>query len=257
MRAIGSCLKLANDHHIHVDIRWTRYAGLNARYEDLFMPFASLTAELKENDSWLLQINRRSDYIKRLPLLLLKYDKVLFEPAVNRKALDEVWTMASNNNHRNVLIISGAPLCSDYTLDNIFKPTASIQSRIDQTVGTFNGHTIGMHIRRTDNVESINGSPIEAFEREIKKETAADPQTTFYLACDDNQVKNDLLQKYGPHIITFLDDSARDSLEGMQFAVFDLFCLSQTTRIIGSYYSSYSQEAARIGHTPLSYARKK
>lgn len=53
-----------------------------------------------------------------------------------------------------------------------------------------------------------------------------------------------------------MDDTDRNSLEGMKFAVLDLFCLSKTNKIIGSVGSSYSQIAAEIGGIEVEYANK-
>ena len=52
-----------------------------------------------------------------------------------------------------------------------------------------------------------------------------------------------------------MDDTDRNSLEGMKFAVVDLFCLSKTKKIIGSVGSSYSQIAAEIGGIEVEYAK--
>ena len=86
---------------------------------------------------------------------------------------------------------------------------------------------------------------------EIKKNT----NTKFYVASDDDEVKESLKSKYPNRIITQMDDTDRNSLEGMKFAVLDLFCLSKTNKIIGSVGSSYSQIAAEIGGIEVEYAK--
>lgn len=70
-----------------------------------------------------------------------------------------------------------------------------------------------------------------------------------------DEVKESLKSKYPNRIITLLDDTDRNSLEGMKFAVVDLFCLSKTRKIIGSVASSYSQIAAEIGGIEIEYAK--
>lgn len=86
---------------------------------------------------------------------------------------------------------------------------------------------------------------------EIKKKA----NTKFYVASDDNKVKKCLKSKYPDRIITLMDNTDRNSLEGMKFAVLDLFCLSKTNKIIGSVGSSYSQIAAEIGGIEVEYAK--
>ena len=70
-----------------------------------------------------------------------------------------------------------------------------------------------------------------------------------------DEVKESLKSKYPNRIITLMDDTDRNSLEGMKFAVLDLFCLSKTNKIIGSVGSSYSQIAAEIGGIEVEYAK--
>lgn len=70
-----------------------------------------------------------------------------------------------------------------------------------------------------------------------------------------DEVKESLKSKYPNRIITLLDDTDRNSLEGMKFVMVDLFCLSKTRKIIGSVASSYSQIAAEIGGIEIEYAK--
>ena len=73
--------------------------------------------------------------------------------------------------------------------------------------------------------------------------------------CIRDRVKEHLNSMYPNNIITLMDDTNRNSLEGMKFAVLDLFCLSKTNKIIGSVGSSYSQIAAEIGGIEVKYAK--
>lgn len=56
---------------------------------------------------------------------------------------------------------------------------------------------------------------------------------------------------YGKRILTNTPPLNRDSLEGMIGAVVDLWSLSRTKKIWGSYYSSYSEMAAILGNINL------
>ena len=146
-------------------------------------------------------------------------------------------------------------LKADYC--ELFKPIPQddIQRRIDEVVAGFSERTIGVHIRRTDNVVSIQSSPLENFTNMMDAEIKKNTNTKFYVASDDDEVKESLKSKYPNRIITLMDDTDRNSLEGMKFAVLDLFCLSKTNKIIGSVGSSYSQIAAEIGGIEVEYAK--
>ena len=146
-------------------------------------------------------------------------------------------------------------MCKEYELKNIFVPQLDIQKKIDKVVQNFTKRTIGIHIRRTDNIESIKSSPLEAFINSITAELKKDANTKFYLASDDDHVKDILEEKFPDSIITIREDVDRNTLEGMKFAVVDLFCLSKTQKIIGSVFSSYSQIAAELGNIEIEYAK--
>lgn len=139
-------------------------------------------------------------------------------------------------------------MCSHYPLNEIFVPIAAIRSQIDKITSNFSsGKTIGLHIRRTDNKESISNNGIEDFMRKIESELFKNNRTKFYLATDDILVKNELKEKYKDAIITNDATLSRNSLKGIKDAITDLWCLSKTDYLIGSYYSSYSEIAAELG----------
>ena len=161
----------------------------------------------------------------------------------------------NDSSNKDLLLISCFSMCQDYPFDKLFVPREDIQERIDSIVGQFTSNTIGIHIRRTDNIESIRQSPLELFIEKMKKEIEQDPHVCFYLASDDKTVKEKLQLLFPNHIITSSGNTLRNNLEGMKFAVTELFCLSKTNKIIGSHYSSYSHVAAQLGNIPIEYAR--
>ncbi|MCD8298085.1 MAG: hypothetical protein LUC88_10985 [Prevotella sp.] len=110
---------------------------------------------------------------------------------------------------------------------------------------------VGVHIRGTDNVKSKLHSPFNVFVNFINKELIKDPNTKFYLATDEIEFKKKLIDMFDDIIITNREVLNRNSLEGMEGALIDLYCLSKTDYIIGSYYSSFSEIAAEIGGIKL------
>lgn len=249
MRAIASAYEISQAKNCKLKVIWNKYDGLNAQFSDLFSPISEDNIEIVDTTKWLYNINRRADYLKRLISLKIAYNKVFFQPDI-KDNLTENLKIGAN------LIISGAPLCEKYEFSRLFTPTNDIKEKIQSTVNKFKDNTIGIHIRRTDNTESIRVSTTEAFHKCVSAELNADPNTMFYLATDDNCIKEEFIKTYGNHIITTVSNTDRNSLEGMLFAVYDLYCLSSTKKIIGSYYSSYTQVAAQIGHIKIEYARK-
>ena len=68
---------------------------------------------------------------------------------------------------------------------------------------------------------------------------------TFYIATDDITEEERLRKEFGDAIISNTSKTlARDSVEGLHDALIDLFCLSKTNKIFGSFYSSFTDIAA-------------
>lgn len=256
MRAIASCIAIAQKKHALVTIYWNKYKGLNADFEKLFFKINVANVQMTNKSQWLYNVNYTKDYIKRFLIYKIVHKQIFYNYNIYEKKEDLTGKIPKSSN-RPILLISGHPMCKDYaeTLRNIFKPQSEIQNKINEIVSKFAKRTIGLHIRRTDNAASINNSPLESFMQIIDEEISKDVQTVFYLATDDNNIKKKLIQQYGKKIITFFQDTNRDSLEGMKIAVIDLFCLSRTNKIIGSVSSSYSQIAADLGNIDIQYAK--
>lgn len=108
-----------------------------------------------------------------------------------------------------------------------------------------------MHVRRTDNIKAIQNSPIERYYQIIDDEIRKDAQVRFYLATDDEKIKQEFTRKYGSRVITIPLCLKRSSLQGMKDAVVDLYCLASTSKIYGSSASTYSLLAGRIYGIPV------
>jgi len=139
----------------------------------------------------------------------------------------------------------------------LFVPTREIQETIDSLTSHFTEHVIGVHIRRTDNVKSIQQNDVDDFLRCMDQRLEDFPNVMFYVATDDRAVKQTMINRYGNRIIFHPATLERTSLQGMKDAVVDLWCLSQTKEIIGSYHSSYSEIAAQLGGAKLTILRGK
>jgi len=85
----------------------------------------------------------------------------------------------------------------------------------------------------------------------MKKELEADPDTMFYLATDDKQEEAALREVFPNRILSNEDRCLRrDSVDGMHDALLDLYCLASTRKIIGSYFSSFTDIAADMHKIP-------
>ena len=135
---------------------------------------------------------------------------------------------------------------------HLFVPTDRMQNRIREMTARFGQSCTGVHIRRTDNQPAIGKSSTDAFLDSMKKELAADPDTMFYLATDDMEEERRLRQAFPGRILSNQNRCLRrDSREGIEDALLDLYSRASTRKIIGSYFSSFTDIAADMHKIPL------
>lgn len=254
LRAIATTLAIAQRYDCPVTIYWNNYAGLRADFVDLFKPLNAKRVTVVKNDRWLYRVLFSKDYLLRMPFLLLTNEQVVFNH--NMYTQGDIYSKLKASYRHTLMLISCYPMCRDYDIRHLFVPQDDLQERISKVTARFPRHTIGIHIRRTDNKVSIKASPLSLFIDIMQKEIGKDEEVKFYVASDDEKVKRTLTERFPGRIITLLDDTSRDSLGGMKFAVVDLYCLSSTSKIIGSVNSSYSQIAAEIGGIEIEYAKQ-
>lgn len=140
----------------------------------------------------------------------------------------------------------------DYTP---FVPAKEIADKIKEMQNQLGSHAIGVHIRRTDNKPAIGKSSTDAFIDSMAKALEADADTMFYVATDDLSEEAKLREVFPGKIISNESrDLSRNSIQGIQDAMLDLFCLAATTQIIGSFFSSFTDIAADMHQIPKKIA---
>ena len=139
----------------------------------------------------------------------------------------------------------------DELYSRLFRPVKEVMDVVDGYRSQFGSHTIGLHIRRTDNAESIAKSPTSLFINKVREEIDQHADAKVFLATDSAEVKQEFIAAFGSHIITPKEDACRDSISGIRGGVVDLWTLASTQKIYGSAGSSFSPMAASIGGVPL------
>lgn len=257
MRAISTGIFAARQLKIPAYVYWNQTHDCHARWHDLFREYKTDQVKIIEN---------------RWPVHMISGPRTLFVPAFLQSFIyDKCWYNFSKNNGIDfseyirtnevggrILVQSGCDMESDYyNLKELFNPTTELEERIDKIVQNFPFNTIGVHIRRSDNQRSIANASIEDFKEKMREEINYNPRVVFYLATDDAIVKNEIKKEFGERIIAPEFELSRGSTKGMKDALVDLICLSRTSRIIGSFYSSYTEMAASIGDISLEVITKK
>ena len=137
-----------------------------------------------------------------------------------------------------------------------FEPLPELQQKISRITRNFS-KTVGIHIRRSDHKLSREFSPTHLFLDAMKEELKREPATNFFLSTDDTEEERLLIDQFGDRVRIYRKRShERNELEAMQDAVIDLFCLAATDRIIGSYESTFTDVASRLGRISLQVINK-
>ena len=259
MRAIMSGIALARDTGRDIEVIWARDRGLNAPYSSLFDPsrLEAPLIEISPFDYYLRYIvpRKKNLYLSRLwqrkHFAAAFFDEESFvrrfveHPEALRKFVAGV--------DGDVYFFSGLEFY-DYDADDyrraFLPPSRRVLERAD-SFGATPQCTVGLHIRRTDNANSIASSPLALFEDAMERELAADPSVCFYLASDDNSVKAALAARFGDKVVFNPWQARRDTPQGIVDALAEMIVLSRTRRIYGSYFSTYSVAAATLGQVPL------
>lgn len=259
MRAVASGLTLSQDTGVPLSIIWYRDWGLNATPEQLFrhagwMEITTVPNTLEYSVKWELPRKKNlylSTLYQRINFSHVIVDDV--EPMNHLRHNGGDFRQLVNDSTKSIYIYSGCPFY-DFNTDfyrKLFIPTPEINERVNEITSAFKKNTVGLHIRRTDNVMSRKYSPTSLFIDEINKELATNPDTMFYLASDDMEIKKEFKERYGTRIIVSALSSDRGSSQGIKDAFTELLVLSRCRLLLGSWWSSYSMSAPLLGDVEL------
>ncbi|WP_321479832.1 hypothetical protein [uncultured Bacteroides sp.] len=246
LRMIASSVQIASVLEAKIDVLWQNSPDCGARFDDVFNPVSLPFVKVYDCNGLPLIFKRsrlRNIYIYKCIRRLLGYQSIEGYKVDSNKNIFEY--MKSNK----LYFSSCHSMCNHYPFDKLFVPNSELLNIIHDISKNFN-KTYGLHIRRTDNKQSIKHSGIDKFENVIQK-LIREEDANFYLATDSNDVKIYLRKKFPNKIITYDALLQRNSSLGIKDAVVDLWVLSRTIKIYGSFYSSYSEVAAELSSIPL------
>jgi hypothetical protein len=255
MRAIASAEALGRATNTALKVIWCVNPDVGARYEDIFRPtdrYKILDVNLRRSPRDILHLLIYCEWqqIKGVPTAWVTrsyfHNRVFanLRPGdFSDRRLEEIVRSG-----RRTLLTSWWSFYGEPTLDfSMFALHEQQQAELDEISGTFTENTVGVHIRRTDNVNAIRYSPTHAFITAMKECLAADPDARFFLTTDCSDTEREITKIFGNQITSRRRKLGRDSAAGLCDAAVDLFLLSRTSRILGSYYSTFSETAASIG----------
>jgi hypothetical protein len=258
MRVIDSAIHLCHSHSMDYTIFWVKDHGLNCSFSSIWKPLDNMKETRFRLFSYFMYLRQKSGILRCFIKIPEKLNYVrLFGHDEHKELYGFVREPGALQRYRHCVIES---LSSFYPpaefQENLFILQPEIKKKVDHVTSSFDKNTIGVHIRRTDHVKAIMNSPTKLFIEKMKSEIEAVPSTRFYLASDSSDIKSIMKKEFGDRVILSEGVLNRHSKEGILEAVLEIYSLSKTARIFGSYYSSYSEMAAKLGKIKLEVLKK-
>lgn len=247
MRVMASLTEFAQKNS--VSINWEINNGLNCSFNDLFESINcfKFTNKYPNKIYNSVQNNKLKSLIINATNKIQGYDFVLFKNPRTRDLYFKDNFITDSIKKYNKVFLHTDSIIFKNTDFSIFKPVKTLQDKINLFSNNFH-NVIGIHIRRTDNSQSISNSPIELFINKIEEEIKKDKSVQFFVCSDNIDIKKLLKYIFKDRILTYNSTLERDSKKGIQDALIEMYCLSKTKKIYGSFYSSYTETAAAIGN---------
>lgn len=267
MRAMNSAAGLAERTGHQLRVVWEKDPSLACRFRELFIPPGKIEvietipydrAYFWRLDLWIYRPreNCRPSFKKIIGLiqdrrfdLVWSYNDVEF-------IMKAGWDFDSIRRSREVLLFSGNEFLEGPFGRDLFVPVSEIAERVCEVRGRFGPNTIGVHIRRQDHTWAIDQSPEQMFVDRMEELVAEDDRASFFLATDCPETEQRMRERFPGRILTSEPERSRSTWAGMRDAVVDMYCLAQTSHILGSYWSTFSEMASRLGGVSLEIIKR-
>lgn len=253
MRAVVSAYELCQTVDSQLQVVWFQDWALHAPFRSIFeeTPLVAVREATLLDHILYDRARKKNFFLPALPqrLLFQRHIKEQDVTPLKKQSFDfEQWARGKRCYMSCYQVFGTFP---DERYQQLFHPVKAVMDVVDGYRSQFNSHTIGLHIRRTDNAESITKSPTTLFINKVREAIDLHEDTKVFLATDSTQVKQEFIEAFGARIITPKEEACRDSISGIRGGVVDLWTLASTQKIYGSAGSSFSPMAASIGGVPL------
>lgn len=257
MRVVDSVANL-RDEGANAIILWKQDWGMGARFDKIFQAcvFVKDVEKLPVLANIAYKIGSKHS-LKWLLNLLQKLHVLLY---LSEEQMDEQRDFAKNHKSKHYLFVVIRSWEYFYEKQQFHKEIFKLQpnSVFDLLKEKINNHTVGVHIRRTDHAWAIENSPLELFEEAMEREVQTDFDANFLVCSDDDSVKAYFMNnpKWVGRVFSPNGELSRGNESGIIQAAGEMFALSSTRKILGSYWSSFGEMAARSGNVELQIVKK-
>ena len=253
MRAVASAYELCQKVDSMLQVVWFQDWALHAPFRSIFeeTPLVAVREATMLDHILYDRARKKNFFLPALPqrILFQRHIKEQDVTPLKKQSFDfEQWARGKRCYMSCYQVFGSFP---DKLYSRLFHPVKEVMNVVDGYRSRFGNHTIGLHIRRTDNAESIAKSPTTLFINKVREEIDQHADTKIFLATDSADVKKEFIAAFDSRIITPKEDACRDSISGIRGGVVDLWTLASTQKIYGSAGSSFSPMAASIGGVPL------
>jgi len=245
MRAIDSalCLGRALDHS--VTLQWFRNSELNCHFGNLFaFSSAVLTVVDVSASSRLgrMRVSATPHFYRKLGYQVIS--QVQIEALLQSQDLIKR-TFAARSTYVSTcsrFFEDSSPPYESFVLAPRLAECVEVKRR-------FVRNAVGVHVRRTDNHRSMQAASVADFVAVMEREIDLDSGIHFFVATDDPNVLDHLVGRFGKAILYHPKRSySRNDPIGIEDALIDLHLLASCRRLIGSYWSSFTDTATQIGN---------
>jgi hypothetical protein len=252
LRVLVSALIVAECMGRRVGLVWRRLGHCNCRFLDLFQPspqFDTVPSARAKAEEWRRMSQFRNSAIRRA---LIIGEDGLYERkyTIDVSSLEAYPVIFFQYCHSDFI---PNHFSSEEYAENVrfhlnqLVPAEQIASRLLPLPSPI----IGVHIRRTDNEIAKQTSKLDDFVTHMRRCLQERPDTSFFLATDDPETESTLKAAF-PQIITSSKSSySRSRTQAIREALVDLLLLSRCDKILGSYYSSFSDYASMFRRVEL------
>ena len=259
LRALAAGLAIARKTNRHFRLIWNLDEHVNAKFEDLF------TNEL---DVWtdVELAEFRGENFDR-------YNYMDMEPGSNKN--ERIRVESTNHIYVRSAYILNCPEVTQADVEAALASLTPVKAVLDMVPKQKLTGAIGVHMRNKDPKVEIPGladntytgtgwelltkyrkmSGLLPFSTEIDALLEKSPNQIFYVSSDTEELKTQIKEKYGDRVIMMDTGGCLDrSTKCQQYALADLWALGQTDRILGSFWSSYSEVAGMLTKGKATYA---
>lgn len=255
LRVIESAVSLAKDMDSLVEIIWIPDWQMVAHYQELFEPSELFNVTDYDKFKYSRSSFSLTKYKQPVSNLINRYygiDLVFNEADISRQVRPGHWNIRSMSEGKTIYIDTCHNFYPYHYKFSWMRPVPVIAEKIWNFEERMkHQNCIGLHIRRTDNISSVENSPDHLFEKAIRDEIGRNPSSVFFLATDDYQTQSHFTGLFGTdRILVHPKKFGRDSVDAIRDAVVDWTLLTKCSKLYCSYYSSFSETVIAVSNAP-------